>query len=85
MKNKHHWYYLSFCFILILGIVFALHASYNKQLQMIVVVMLCFSYAILGIVHHRENHSTTTKIVIEYMLIAGLAMTVFAFFLRGAL
>lgn len=86
MKQKvkeHFFYYISLFAIIALGVILALQFSYSKQMQMLVVVMTTFFYVGLGILHHRENHDLTAKIVVEYTLIGALGMTVVSFFLLG--
>ncbi|MBI2431161.1 MAG: hypothetical protein HYV39_04045 [Candidatus Levybacteria bacterium] len=82
---KSHIIYSIFLFIVVaLGIVLALQFTNSKQMQMLVVVMTTFFYVAIGIMHHRENHDVTAKIVVEYILIGSLGMTI-AFFFLGAL
>lgn len=86
MKQKikgHLFYYTSLFVIIALGIILALQFSYSKQMQMLVIIMTIFFYVGLGIVHHRENHDLTAKIVVEYILIGALGMTIISFFLLG--
>lgn len=86
MKQKikeHLFYYVSLFVVIALGVILALQFSYSKQMQMLVVVMTTFFYVGLGILHHRENHDLTAKIMVEYTLIGGLGMTIVSFFLLG--
>ena len=83
--KEHIVYYISLFAVLTLGMFIALKMSYNKQTQLLVVVITTFFYVVLGIIHHKANHDLSTKIVIEYVLIGSLAMTIIAFLLRGAL
>lgn len=84
-KTKEHIFYPFFLFIVVaLGILLALQFPHSKQMQMLVIVMTTFFYVGMGLVHHRENHDLTAKIVIEYALIGGLGMTIVLFFLLGS-
>ncbi len=84
-KVQEHTVYSIFLFIIVaLGILLALQFPHNKQMQMLVIVITTFFYVGLGLVHHKENHDLTTKIVIEYALIGGLGMTIVLFFLLGS-
>lgn len=56
----------------------------NRQIQMIMVVLAAFIYVIWGLLHHFLNHDLKTKIVIEYILIAGLGISAVFFLLKGA-
>lgn len=82
--KKHLFYYISLLAVIVLGIILALQFSYSKQAQMLIVVITTFFYVGLGILHHRENHDLTAKIVVEYTLIGGLGMTIVSFFLIGS-
>lgn len=81
-KIKNHIpYSLSLFTIVGLGVLLALQFSYSKQLQMLVIVITAFLYVGIGILHHRENHDLTAKIMVEYTLIGAVGMTIVSFFL----
>ena len=82
--KKHVFYYISLLAVIVLGVILALQYPYSKQTQMLIVVMTTFFYVSLGILHHRENHDLTAKIVVEYTLVGGLGMTIVSFFLLGS-
>lgn len=82
--KEHIVYYVSLAIIIVLGIIIALQFPHNKQVQMMAVVITTFFYVGFGIVHHRENHDVSAKIVVEYMLIGALGMTIASFFLLGS-
>lgn len=48
-------------------------------------IALPILYALLGILHHGAEHTLTSKIVIEYTLIASIAIAIFAILLIGGL
>ncbi len=79
--TDHIPYSLSLFAIVGLGVLLALQFSYSKQLQMLVIVITAFLYVGVSILHHKENHDLTAKIVIEYTLIGALGMTIVSFFL----
>lgn len=83
--KKHLGYYISLLFILFLSVMLIVQFSYSKQLQMLTVVMATLIYIVLGIIHHKENHDLSSKIVIEYVLIGSLGMVIVFFLLKGGL
>lgn len=83
-KIKHTGHYISLIFILLFGFL-ALSLSYgNKKLQTEIVILMAIFYIAWGILHHHQNHSLTSKIVVEYILIAALGIAALIFFLTGA-
>ena len=83
-KNRHAGHYLSLVLILCVGFS-ALAFSYpNKRLEMLILLLIAFFYACWGIFHHAINHSLSTKIVVEYILVAALGIAALLFFLTGA-
>lgn len=83
--QKHLLYYFFLTAILILGIFFSVQFSYNKQLQMLMVVITSLFYVGWGILHHYVHHDLNAKIVIEYVLIGSLGMTIVLFIIKGGL
>lgn len=82
-REKHLKYYLSLIGVIVLGLVFIVVFSPNRNLQMLSLAGLSFAYVLLGIVHHLVNHDLVLKIVVEYILIAGLGLAVTFFVFRG--
>lgn len=83
--KDHIGYYVSLCFILVLSGILTLHFSSDRGLQMLTVVVTAIFYVLIGIVHHKENHDLTAKIVVEYVLIASLGMVMVSFLLKGGM
>lgn len=77
MKN-HVFYYSILISVLFLGF----WASWQVRW---VFVLLPIFYAILTISHHAVEHTLTTKIVVEYTLIAGIGMAIMSLLLIGGL
>jgi hypothetical protein len=82
MKH-HHWYYFFLFLIFACGIVAISLVSYSKSLQMALFVLLAIFYVVLGIFHHKNNHTITAKIVIEYIAIAAVAISLLVFVFQG--
>ncbi len=79
------FYYLSLFLILAIGLFLALYTSYDKALQMAMIVITGFSYVVWGIIHHLIQHDLHPKIVIEYILIGSLGMTIVLYLLKGGI
>lgn len=87
---KHHikvhlGYYFFLILILFLGVAAISSTLYDKKLQIALVIILSVSYAVLGIVHHRENHDLTLKVMLEYIAISLFAIASIVFLLMGGL
>lgn len=79
--KKHAIYYFSLLTILFLGVFFAFQVSYDRQIQIIIVIITALLYVLLGILHHVVNHDLNKKIVIEYILMGGLGISIILFIL----
>lgn len=81
--DKHIGYYTSLLGVLIIGFLLISFASPDRLLQISIFALITLFYVILGIVHHRENHDLTAKIVVEYILIGGFGIAVMFFLFKG--
>ncbi len=81
--NEHVAYYISLIAIFALGIFLMSLATPNKQLQMLIFVIMAFFYVIWGVLHHFINHELSSKIVVEYILIGTLGVAIMFFLLKG--
>lgn len=84
-ENSHLGYYISLTVLLLLGFTLASLFSFDKKLQMIIVVITVLFYVVWGILHHLINHDLSIKIVVEYILIGSLGLTAVFFLLKGGL
>lgn len=75
-KNENLIHYLVLLAILNIGIVAFLFFSYNKLYQLVVVGSMSGMYVLWGIIHHHLSEDLHLKVVLEYLLIALLAMAV---------
>ena len=82
-KGKHLIYYLSLITILFLGICLIIQSSYNRNTQLLVVLMTTLFYILWGIIHHLINHDLTSKIMVEYLLMGGFGAAIVLFFIKG--
>lgn len=83
--RRHLEYYLSFILILAAGLFLVFQSKGNPVLQMDFVVMLGFCYVAWGIVHHVLHHSSSPKIILEYVLVASLGIATMFFVIHGGL
>lgn len=84
LKNNHHfhiWHYTVLIFMLILGITFIFLFSGQPDKQFISAVIISAAYFLWGVVHHKLEGDLHPKIVVEYLLIALLALLL----LKGAI
>jgi hypothetical protein len=82
--KKHLFYYVSLFLILGIGSFVAIAVGSDVPLRMLCMVLVAVLYVSWGIVHHTLNHDISTKIVVEYVLIASLGITLVFFFLKTA-
>lgn len=80
--KKHLLYYVFMAFLLSIGVLLGFHTSYNRQLQLLVLVITSVAYVVWGIFHHFLEHDINRKIVIEYLLIAALGIAIVIFFFK---
>lgn len=80
--KKHFWYYLTFIFMELAGLLTVFYFAYDKTMRMIAIILMALFYLFWGILHHYTYHNITVKIVIEYILIALLGIVVVLFFLQ---
>lgn len=83
--KKHYRYYFSLFIVLFFGILALVNSYYNRQLQILVIVLTSFLYVSLALIHHFLEHDLTAKIVVEYVLIAILGVSAFVFLLSAIL
>lgn len=77
----HLLHYLVLVIFLLLAVVLFFLSAGNNQLQFKIGIATSITYFIWGIVHHRLEGDLHPKIMVEYLLIALLAM----FLLKGAI
>ncbi|MBI2036480.1 hypothetical protein HYT17_02530 [Candidatus Microgenomates bacterium] len=80
--KNHLIHYLIILSIIALGIGSVILLSSNKNLQLILVLVVSLFYLCYGIFHHALEHDVTIKIVVEYVLVTLLAVALFIF-VRG--
>lgn len=84
-KNRQHlYYYISLFIVLALGIILAMQTSYNRSLQMTIIIITTLFYVGGGIIHHLLHHDLSPKIVIEYVLMGAMGISIILFLLKGS-
>lgn len=80
--KEHLHYYLFLLAIQIAGLSLFLLSSPDRTLMMSAVLLTSFLYTAVALVHHHMNHTLTSKIVLEYVLIAALGIFLMLFYLK---
>ena len=76
--NKHPSHYFVLISLLVVGLWGVYWFSYNPPMRMVIMIGLAVSYVAWGIVHHSHQGDLHPKIVVEYVLVAMLALLMFA-------
>ena len=83
--KKHLVYYISLILILFLGFGLASFFPYQKNLEMLFVMLTVFFYVLWGVIHHIVHHSFSIRIMLEYIAIGVLGISLILFVLNSAL
>jgi hypothetical protein len=76
---RHYiFHYLPLLSILLLGGYLFVHFSHFPSYQFLVVLGIVTAYFIWGIVHHAVLKRFSAGVLLEYLLIAGLVVMMFA-------
>lgn len=75
---KHPVHYFSLLCVLVLGLWGIFWFDYQRAVQMGIVVSLAVTYVVWGIIHHKGHQDLHLKIILEYVLVAGFAVLLFA-------
>jgi hypothetical protein len=76
--NKHPSHYFVLVSLLMVGLWGIYWFSYNPAMRMVIMIGLAVSYVVWGIVHHAHQKDLHIKIVVEYVLVAMLALLMFS-------
>ena len=80
--RKHFLYYLALISIQLTGFMLFLFFSPVRPLQLSIAILTSFFYGLLGIIHHKMDHTLTAKIMLEYVLIPAIGIGVMLVFLK---
>jgi hypothetical protein len=75
--SKHPLHYFVLISIQLVGLWGLFWFSYQPPMQLSIVISMAVSYVVWGIVHHREHRDLHIKIIVEYILVATLAVLLF--------
>ena len=59
-----------------IGFYFFFHFSFDKSLQIMIGILLAIFYSVWGIFHHVWEKDLTVKVVLEYLLVSGVAIVI---------
>lgn len=82
LDRTHLVHYTTILGIILLGIALLILFSANRGIQLVILITISLLYLAYGILHHSLEHDLTLKIVVEYVLVAVLAIVLFIF-VRG--
>jgi hypothetical protein len=75
--SRHPLHYFTLLCVLLVGLWGIFWFDYQPAMQFSIIISMAVSYVVWGIVHHREHNDLHPKIVIEYILVAALAVLIF--------
>ena len=81
--RKHVFYYIALIGVIAIAILLMKQAASQKQLQMIIVVLLGIFYVFWGVMHHYLHHNLRARIVLEYVAVAALGITAILLIFKG--
>lgn len=83
LEWKKHWLYYAILLVAEgVGLILLSLATYNKPLQLLIVMLMSVIYVFSAIVHHYLTHDVHPKIVVEYILMGALGISITFFLLR---
>ncbi len=74
---RHPMHYFTLLSVQLVGLWGIYWFTRLPMMQLVVLVSMAVSYVVWGIVHHKEHRDLHLKIVIEYALVALLAVLIF--------
>jgi hypothetical protein len=82
--SKYHYLlnYIVLGIILIGGVVSFVYLKGNQSAQLLIGIATSVAYACWGILYHWMDHSLHRKVVMEYILIAAIAIMVLLMVIR---
>ena len=74
----HPLHYFTLLCVMLVGLWGIFWFSYHRSLQLGILVSMAASYVIWGVIHHAHHRDLHIKIIFEYLLVAILAVLIFA-------
>lgn len=87
MLEEIHYHlvrYLVLTAILVFGLLFFFLSAHDPSLQLKIVFVSLVAYVLWGVVHHYLGKDLTALIVLEYVLVAAVALIIISSLLRFA-
>ncbi len=75
--SRHPLHYFTLLSLMLVGLWGIFWFSFQPAVQLIIIIAMSVSYVVWGIIHHYEHKDLHPKIVLEYILVAMLAILVF--------
>lgn len=82
---NHIPHYIVLALISIIIVVSRLVFTFDQNLLIQALFIIAFIYVIWGIIHHWLDHDLTFKIMVEYILIAAIAMLAGIIAIKGGI
>lgn len=76
--SHHPLHYFTLLCLELVGLWGLLWFNYQPLTEMAILFYMAASYVGWGVYHHREHHDLHIKIILEYILIAILALLLFS-------
>lgn len=76
LLTTHTGYYLSLIILFLTCLILVIYNSGQLSVQMTIIVMTSFLFVVWGILHHTVKHTTSLKVVIEYVLMGMVGMAI---------
>ena len=78
----HKLYYLALGSIQLTSLILVTALSPQRNLQLSVAILSSLFYGVIGMMHHKMDHTLTTKIMLEYVVIPALGIVILFFYLK---
>ena len=82
--SHHPLHYANLLSMMLVGLWGIFWFSYSKGLQLSIAICMSAAYVVWGIIHHKQHNDLHIKIISEYLLVALLAVLVYASLLYRA-
>jgi hypothetical protein len=75
--SRHPLHYFVLLSIQLVGLWGLFWFGYQPAMQLSILISMSVAYVVWGIIHHQEHHNLHIKIIVEYILVATLAVLLF--------
>ena len=74
--TKHLSHYVPLIAIILAGVFGFLIFSYDQAFQIMILIAVCISYVLWGVIHHKIHDDLSLFVIIEYLVIATLGLVI---------